>query len=411
MIEREDIDALLVGALYGELDAAEQARLDEHLVSHPADASALDELKAVRGRVTSSRIFEVQAEPPQHVSALLLQEAARRAPAKPRVVDERSEGWFARFVKSFVAHPAMAAAATLVLVVGVAGTMYLKNGSRPTAADQMTASAPAEKASGAANGDNGAAGSAMVAMGSSANVAVEQKAEQLKLKQDSMQVALDEGGATGQAAVKTPAADPSPAKAVAAAHRSQDLAFGNDNRKGGDGAADKKEVAVAKKPAAYVEVQGNRPTPKDLDRADKFDDAEEVAQAPSPKQQRPVQPQPAAPATTTATMGMAGGGAQAPTAAPPPPPPQEATVTKSTKEAQPSEVAWAKDQHARVTALVKDGKCQEAAPIARAIRNRTPGYFNSYVATDRELKGCMPYIQDTATNSPKAAEKRAVDAR
>ena len=46
MVDRQDIDALLVGALYGELTPAEEARLTAHLESHPADRSALEDLTA-----------------------------------------------------------------------------------------------------------------------------------------------------------------------------------------------------------------------------------------------------------------------------------------------------------------------------------------------------------------------------
>ena len=127
MVDRQDIDALLIGALYGELTPAEEARLQAHLESHPADRSALDDLKSARTAVRESRILELQADPPQSVSALLLQEAHRRA---PRNAPERhaKEGWFARFVRLFAMHPAMAAAASLVLVIGVAGTLYMTHG-------------------------------------------------------------------------------------------------------------------------------------------------------------------------------------------------------------------------------------------------------------------------------------------
>ena len=41
----QDIDALLIGALYGELTPADEARLATHLDSHPGDRGALDDLK------------------------------------------------------------------------------------------------------------------------------------------------------------------------------------------------------------------------------------------------------------------------------------------------------------------------------------------------------------------------------
>lgn len=125
MVDRTDIDALLIGALYGELTPADEARLMAHLESHPADRTALDDLTRTRAAVRDSRILAFQLEPPQAISALLLQEASRRA---PRMVTDRGEAatWFQRFVRSFAAHPAAAAAATLVLVSSVAGLLYLR---------------------------------------------------------------------------------------------------------------------------------------------------------------------------------------------------------------------------------------------------------------------------------------------
>src|SRR5687768_13725280 len=105
MVDRQDIDALLIGSLYGELSSAEEARLTAHLESHPADRTALANLTHAREVVRESRILQHQFEPPQSISALLMQEAARRAP-KPR--EEAS--WFQRFMRPFMTHPAMAAA-------------------------------------------------------------------------------------------------------------------------------------------------------------------------------------------------------------------------------------------------------------------------------------------------------------
>jgi len=126
MTDRVDIDALLIGALYGELTPADEARLTAHLESHPADRTALADLTRTRAAVRESRILAVQLEPPQSVSALLLQEAARRAPRPPR----EESSWFHRFTRSFMAHPALAAAMTCVIVAGVAGTLYVRHGAK-----------------------------------------------------------------------------------------------------------------------------------------------------------------------------------------------------------------------------------------------------------------------------------------
>jgi hypothetical protein len=165
MVERQDIDALLIGALYGELTPSQESELTAHLASHPADKAALEGLTLTRDQVRSSRILAVQVEPPQSVSALLIQEAARRAPKAP----SEGEGWFARFVRSFVQHPAMAAAAMLVLVVGIAAVVGRKNGNQfANEAADRTLSAPTSSAPIAAANDKsglptegGAAGSSM----------------------------------------------------------------------------------------------------------------------------------------------------------------------------------------------------------------------------------------------------------
>jgi hypothetical protein len=136
MVDRTDIDALLIGALYGELTPADEARLTAHLESHPADRAALDNLTRTRAAVRSSRLLTFQLEPPQAISALLLQEAARRA---PRAVTDHGEAatWFQRFVRSLTAHPAMAAAVTLVLVITAASTLYLRSAEQVASPDTV----------------------------------------------------------------------------------------------------------------------------------------------------------------------------------------------------------------------------------------------------------------------------------
>lgn len=123
MGDRTDIDALLIGALYGELTPADEARLAAHLESHPADRTALADLSRIRDAVRSSRVLSVQVEPPQSVTARLIQEAARRM---PRV--EREPGWLYRVTRMLLAHPAIAVAAMFVIVLGVAGTMRMRRG-------------------------------------------------------------------------------------------------------------------------------------------------------------------------------------------------------------------------------------------------------------------------------------------
>jgi hypothetical protein len=415
-LERQDIDALLVGALYGELTPADEARLAMHLESHPGDRTALADLKVARSAVRESRIFEVQLDPPQAVSALLLQEAARRAPKLVVRDDSKAESWFQRFVRSFIAHPAMAAAATLVLVVGVAGTIYLKKGDAQLAEPTV---ANTERGQGAASTPPALA-----------VVASDAGAVEIAADNDQVKVALADGDK--QPAVTAPVATPSDSRAkqvaqhaagnVAGPQRNGMLAF--DGKAGKDVA--KADPRPAKPTAAttpappknesrrYVEVQTADPQPKDLpDDTGTTSGTATIAKGEAAGNYHAglvpggggatgsVAPQPQPPRTSAAA---------------PPPPPSQGPIekTKVADSPKPADktvtkedtlLAWAKDQHARVISLVKQGKCADAAPSAVAIKNRAPDYYNAYVVTDRQIKQCMQYINDAAEKDAERSAK------
>jgi anti-sigma factor RsiW len=292
MTDRVDIDALLIGALYGELTPAEEARLTAHLESHPADRTALAGLTDTRARVRESRILAVQLEPPQSVSALLLQEAARRAP-KP---DRATAGWFYRFTRSVLMHPAMAAAVMLVLVVGVAGMIYLRRGDPfvETAAPALSApqtpetgaveavspsavtSAPEPVVPGRARAEDDSASpnktaGALAGYGSAANA-------------DSYRVGLDEP--TPRPAPALQAQDDRPAPAGRAGNATAALIEGNQAKEATRNQAEERPrdlsakpivpmpAKVAKKTNAGlgIELRSAEMAPKDLD-----DDAETAA--------------------------------------------------------------------------------------------------------------------------------------
>jgi hypothetical protein len=138
-MDREpDADPTLVELLYGELDGADRDRAEARVAADPALASELDGLRALRGTLRTWGEAS-DAEPPGDVSVLL---AAARASARPAAVATESAApglWerLSRWMAPLLAHPGLAAAATLVLVAGVAGTLYVTGGSRmaePTAA-------------------------------------------------------------------------------------------------------------------------------------------------------------------------------------------------------------------------------------------------------------------------------------
>jgi hypothetical protein len=340
MVDQE-LDALLVGALYGELEPADEARLAAHLESHPTDRSALDDLRSTRKALVDARFFELWFDPPPAVSARLVQEAARRAPRTAASGD----GWFMRFVRSLAMHPAMAAAAMLVVVVGVAGTLYMKKGAdlaEPSSSVAMARDevAPAPPAAAAA------------------------------------------GSGSPASPVASTTAPPGTENGIRA-----ELA---------DGKEVDRSVQVAKTKATSEDMPAKRPVgivvghreaaPKDLDDKNAEiatgdavasssgpDFKQGFAKSPAPVAQAPVEPPPPPPAT--AAIGAAGGGGAA---------------SANTKE-QPAD-AWARDQHARVATLVQNGRCQDAAPLAAEIKARAPAYYSEHVSTDRSIKSCMAYI-------------------
>ena len=114
-----DIDenaALVVELLYGERDA-ESAELDDET------RAELESLKRLRA------VFESMPDedPPSSVSAKLLSAAAQYAP-KPKPEPEERRGsfaWLAGVFRPILMHPGLAAAASLVLVAGVAGALYV----------------------------------------------------------------------------------------------------------------------------------------------------------------------------------------------------------------------------------------------------------------------------------------------
>ncbi|MCP4445842.1 MAG: hypothetical protein GY811_10935 [Myxococcales bacterium] len=114
-----DFDAKLLDWLYGELDTEAEASFEAYLEAHPeqrAEAYALRETRVAFQGLP-------HAEPPTVLTAMLMQKAAAAVQPKQGV-------WSAivSFFQPVILHPAASAMATLILLVGVAGTLHLRNG-------------------------------------------------------------------------------------------------------------------------------------------------------------------------------------------------------------------------------------------------------------------------------------------
>jgi anti-sigma factor RsiW len=386
MADRTDIDALLVSSLYGELTPADEARLAAHLESHPADRTALADLGQTRARVRDHQPLVAQLEPPQSISARLLQEAARVAPK----VSQRGRddaGWFLRLARPLLAHPAMASAAMFALVVGVAGALYVRHGQQFAAP----------------------AGTIMITSGSqqpSAAVgpAVAPSSETSNMRARGAVAADRASGAVESApAVHDRPADPTPGEPPPRAAAPAPMAPVAPPAPA-PSAAPKQFAKSSKGGVSGIEVSGSRePTVKDLDEEDSAKNYVELRRKEAPSKRTVAKPasreQEISPRAKAASGGNGEameqdsaplGGAAA--AAPAPPQSAPAAAKPDARGADKATLVWAQQQHASVIALVKSSQCPAAASAATEIYARAPEYYLANVTTDRAVKPCQPYL-------------------
>ena len=376
MADRTDIDALLIGALYGELTPADEARLAAHLESHPADRSALDGLGQTRTRVRDHGLLTELAEPPQSISARLLQEAARSA---PKVSDRASAGWFQRLARTLLAHPAMATAAMFVLVVGVAGALYARHGERLAVSTESVASGQLVRQGEPTTAPSSAAAPSPAVPPPSApapGAAAESETA---------------GPAPERAVVASaPPAEPPRPAAVATPMPSKPLA---KSAKGGG--------------VSGIELRPPPPpTVKDLD--------DTTSNYYVVKRDQPAKAAKAAKLDADDAVGdlrvqaldkaspSGGAGVASPRFAQPLP---VAPAASAVAAAPPSDgnatQAWAQNQYDRVIALVKANQCEAAASAATEIYARDPAFYAARIDGDRAVKPCQPYL-----SSARALEDR-----
>lgn len=465
---REAMDSLFVGSLYGELTPAEQAQLSAHLEAHPTDRQALDGLQSARQMVRDSGIADYPLDPPQAISALLLQEAARRAPKR-----DVEQSWFARMISVVVAHPALASVASLVLVVGVGSALYMRNGEMPLA---ERAAGQSRMAASEARQERPPAPEAVAVAESQAKPTADTEAVRVGLDEEA--AGLDQKERGVGAVAKTPAKQKRAAELKSTAKLAKDAPPELDRAKSDDAgkSAVRDEVRAAKKATANTSSK-SFDSPADI--ADKAEalgtssnaqrraEAASVADADSERYDAPagrfaapppsVAPTPRAQATraaiANASPGQASSGkasvAQAPSpqainaqaqvakqstakpsvaqAAPAKSLPSQSPPAQVTNAApsvaaeaygggasatknQTQSSAWARDAYRRVLGLVRAGKCQDATPLLTQLKNRDPDYYAATVVTDRALGPCLARIAEAAERSAPPRKNQAAKA-
>ena len=143
-MERSQVKELMMDYLYRELDAPERAAFEAALARYPDCAAEVESLERTRQAAAALP----PARPPARVRSQLLDEAARHGPkaAKPTQADAKGGlgAWWARVMAPLMAHPGMAAVASLVLIGGIAGWLTV------TGAVSTESEAPPQAASEAA---------------------------------------------------------------------------------------------------------------------------------------------------------------------------------------------------------------------------------------------------------------------
>lgn len=467
----KDTDALMMDWLYDELEPEHHASLTEHIDGCANCAAEIQSLRATRAMFADLP----QVEPPPGLSAMLLQEAAKQAPRGDAA--ERRPGiwaWLSGLFQPLAAHPAAAALASLVLVAGVAGTLYVGGVQR--------ASEPVHLQSEAA--------------GSPESAIAFEKSDDTAAKNQPTAADTSKDRAAAESTAETPASDPAPVASprsdrgddrdrvgrVAESPESQSIVIDTATPELKDLPEEEANLASARQERARERRAEDRPakskkrlesSAKDVDRgkrdlsvADLLDDdvdgegeVDETFAAPAPVVASGAAGGDA-PAdgvakvrgrATQVTSGAEGralerSGARsqkspqsAPTARKPSPAPRanrrassgkgstgsalggapgQAPAKAGDKRAAPDDEAgsvskkWTADQRRRLARAVRDRKCDRAARIANDIRDRDPRYYAQNIASSKTIAPCRTLVakERVRRDRKRAAEKQAAEA-
>ena len=378
----------MVDWLYGELDPAQAERFEGYLEESEearAQANALQRTREVLQQLPDE-------EPPQSISAILLHEASKRAAPEPSAEEKPGAwAWFTGLFRPIALHPAAAAIATLVVVAGVAGTLYVRHGGHNVAQPEADTTASADsvdmpRAPAAADSEEAvlyglAGGEAHDAEGNTGLRA--------GLLDDKAQVELSrqvqsppEPAATALAKSGPPAMDkdddgragamrPSPKQALKknrSADRSERAASGGSTGK-----------RTQSKGAAVFE-----PTTNAVSGADPLGGMENQS-------------------TTTRGFASAPGTVDSTDEG-------ESTYRAyrdDPKSKRESDTRWAQGQEQLLAQAVSKKQCRDAARIANDILDRNPDYYSKRVKNSKDVKNCQWYVSNERKKRTRARAKRS----
>jgi anti-sigma factor RsiW len=416
------IEELMMDYLYQELDADQMTAYRAHLPTCATCAAMLAGYERTRQAVRALP----ELEPPESVTSRLLAEAARRPVAAAATVGgvvanapvegKSAWAWLTGWMQPIFAHPGFAAAASVIIVAGIAGILTLRGNldltAAPQAAAPVTESAPAAEPEVApANElrrDEATATNAPAAGYAAAPAAP--PADLYAVKPGALQPTTDAKKAVGTVHLAKPQERPDVGE------------FGTIGAK--DESADKRaEAAPEPKMEAPADAERGRVVAQKEAKAPSKATASKPS--PPPKPARAMREDSSSLDDLGGVEGGVVGGesagavAAAPSAAPPPPPPAAPVATTTAgagaspkgKSADSPQVAEAKKLHGQARSKANTGDCAEALRLRDRIYRVDPAYFERSVKNDADLGKCTVARKKAApaptTRAPAPAENSA----
>jgi hypothetical protein len=335
----------LLDLLYGELDGEAERAMRARVAADPGLADQLGQLERVRG------LFRELAdeEPPARSTAQLMAQAAQAA----RKGGER-EGFWQRlrgWLTPIMAHPGLAAAASVILVAGVAGLLLLRKGteltrvrSEPTALDVEMApaappTAPAEERAAEVGGSAASAPASTAAATGDDDLAAEAPAR---------------------------APEPKPSRRRAKARAEKEQAAGGKDAIAPPALGYKQDLPAATPRSTSADESGVEEQAEGVTRRDR---AAPGANAPAPE--------PAPPADAPSPEQS-----KAPSA--PGAPPASAPA-----KPEPAKLGSPAELHKQALDAAANSRCLEVQSLAQSVRKADAAYYDKVFRPDRRLAVCL----------------------
>ncbi len=372
------MDELMMEWLYDELDPSRSARVAEH-VGGCARCSA--EMSALRGTREAFRDLS-DVEPPASITAILLHEAASAvAPSRAAV----SSLWarLGAMLRPLALHPAATALATLILVAGVAGALYMRRGREMVrsgadvpasdAVSSVEAPRPPQTAEEKAPSPPAAPEASDRLDEPQARIAHAGKDDGYKAEvldseaQAALEKAQDDGDVGGRNANER--------------ERDKKGAAAKSSARGGGKAGDEPRVPA---PARSRKQAVQAPAKEDRRVTAPVETGAAVGAGP-----RPADPEPE---TVVPTGGAASAAASTPAAQAPLRGEASGELEGAEKPLSRQEQSWLASQEVKLRELVKRKQCPEAAVVANDILDRNPAYYDRRLRASKQVEPCLSHV-------------------